>query len=353
MLLILLTLLPEKRRLNAVALFVCTVLEIVLINWLIGLNGAASNPYAIILLIPLVAGLVQLPFRLATAVLLISTGAQLLQLLASPASHHDGMAQHAANMVWSFAGTSVFIAAIIFYYRRQLRKRNAAIVALRETQLRNEQLLAIGTAAAQLTHDAATPVQTINLLLEEWRDSPDPALIKELSEQVSRLNGLLSDWREVADDVRESRTTTYRSSGLIKALRHSLTLARPEALIHWQTCNSDCNIHADRTLLPALTNIVINACEEASGETDNGVSITQVVSTGQWTLRIANPLNNAPPEHAPVIGRQLVHSEKGNGVASVLTNATIERFGGKVSWEIIDSRGTLTLETTVILPAEQ
>lgn len=350
MLLLLISLLAGKTRLSAVAALLFVLTEVCLVNVFIALHGGASNPYAIVLLIPLVVGLIQLPLPAAVVVLVVSIGGQLAQLYPDMQMDHTSMMQHARNMVFGFVGTSFFIAAIISYYRWQLRQRNSAILQLRERQLRNEQLLAIGTAAAQLTHDAATPVQTINLLLEEWQDDKRESLIDEIAAQVSRLNQLLDNWRMVADDVRGSRVTLYRADELIKALRHSLALARPEASLHWQSQSGDnVTLRADRTLLPALTNIVINAWEEIAGNDYHQVTLTTAAGSKWWKMEITNPVGDIPPDALTTLGRQLVSSEKGNGMASVLTNATIEKFGGQLRWEIVNNTPPL-LKTTVILP---
>ena len=352
MLLLLFTLLAGKKRLPVLPALFSVLAEIGLGNWVIALHGGASNPYAILLLVPLVIGLIQLSFPAAFVVLVVSIGGQLSQLYPDITLHHGGMLQHARNMVFSFVGTSLFIAAIISYYRWQLRERNAAILQLRETQLRNEQLLAIGTAAAQLTHDAATPVQTINLLLEEWQEERDDALIDEISGQITRLNQLLSNWRQVADEVREAKITVYQADELIKSLRYSLQLARPEASIEWHNEAAKGVLRADRTLLPALTNIIINAWEEIADDDTQQAVVRTAVTDKTWTLEITNPVKNLSSDSVQYLGRQLVFSDKGNGVASVITNATIEKFNGHVNWEIMHTEANAVLKTTVFLPVQ-
>lgn len=328
------------------------ITEIIAVNTLIAHYGAATNPFAIILLVPLVIGLVLLPLPAATFTLILSTLAQLFQLSTGAQIAQHGMAQHATNMVWGFILTSFLLAAVIGYFRWQLNQQNSAIRQLRERQLRNEQLLAIGTAAAQLTHDAATPIQTINLLLEEFEETQDPTYIKETKDQVERLTRLLSAWRDVADDVRESRITQYQSHELLDALRHSLALARPEAQINWHIQDDNRILTADRTLLPALTNIVINACENAfsDGDCDCTVEVATASTVDHWILVLKNPVDNLTQTALNMLGTQLVESDKGAGMGAVLSNATIEKFKGSVTWRIAADSPLPVLETTVTLP---
>jgi len=223
-----------------------------------------------------------------------------------------------------------------------LGAKTAAIQQLRERQLRDEQLLAIGTAAAQLTHDAATPVQTMGLILEELSDSRDLTLLAELQSQYSQLEILLRNWRDVADDVREARTSEFSPLNLIRAIRHLIILARPEAQINWpqQMPHKGC-IQGDRTLIPALANIVINACDAAASE---AVNFSMDVNSSLLRLTVTNPVSHNTAFPKELLGSRFIHSESGFGVGAVLSNATIEKYGGKVSWEKNGNQVTTVIE---------
>lgn len=328
--------------------FALLLTEIVAVNLLISHFGAATNPYAIVLLVPLVLALTLLPVTLAIVLLVCSIAGQLWQLYPMSAMAHHDMAQHASSMVWGFVLTSLLLATVIGYFRWQLSQSNRAISELREKQLRNEQLLAIGTAAAQLTHDAASPIQTISLLLEEFDETQNPDRLIDAREQVQRLSHALNEWRGVADDIRESRLIRYETAALLKAVRHNLLLARPEALIHWQNHKQSAFITADRTLLPALTNVIINACEGDDGHARHEVSVHTDLTNASWTLRIYNPVSQ--DQAFDTLGRQIVQSDKGHGLGAVISNATIEKFSGTVTWQHVKLDDTDFLETTIILP---
>mgnify|MGYP000091049371 FL=1 len=345
MLLLLFLLIFGRRRIPAGFTLFLALLEIGLVNVFIALNGAASNPFSSILLVPLVLSLMLLPFKAGFVVLAVSMAGQSLQLIVPAAGHHSAMMQnHAQGMVLSFVLTSLLVTTVIFYFRLQLGTKTAAIQQLRERQLRDEQLLAIGTAAAQLTHDAATPVQTMRLILEELQESLDENLLIELEGQFYQLETLLKNWRDVADDVRESRTSLFEPATLITSIRHLLLLARPEAEVSWPPRLSvDGSVKGDRTLIPALANIVINACDAASG---GAVTVSVGAEQSVYRLTVTNPINNDNPFPKELLGSRFIQSESGFGVGAVLSNATIEKCGGKVSWENHASRVT----TVIALP---
>ena len=325
--------------------------EIAALNTVIALNGAATNPFSTVLLVPLVIGLMQLPMRWALMIIIASIVGQLTQLyLPRLHAHNAEMTAHAHSMITGFVLTSVLIAVVVAYFRLQLHRQNAALHTLRERQLRDEQLLAIGTAAAQLTHDAASPVQTIRLLLEEAQEIQSTVVLTELEEQFSRLEHMLAQWRQVADDVREARTTVFTSADIIRSLRHTIMLARPEAAIQWPVVKqqSAMSIVADRTLLPALTRILLNACEAGSKTAQPSVQIHLTRQADNWQLTIINAADPAQTSSLMYLGRRLVSSDSGSGAGAVLSNATIEKFGGRVYW--FYDNGFVT--THITLPVE-
>ena len=324
--------------------------DVLVINSVFALNGAASNPFNALLLVPLVLAFMLLPFVHGAALLLLSVIAQIAQIFLLPTQgHHQSMMlEHSYAMVGSFILTSLLLAVVVCYFHYQIANRENALQKLRERQLRDEQLLAIGTAAAQLTHDVATPIQSIRLLLEEAVEQKNSPWVQAVEQQFQRIEQQLRNWRDVADDVRERRLHSYQLSELADSLRYLIQLARPEALVKWYmplTTNKEL-ILADRTLLPALTSVIINACEAASLSECKHVEISTEISKKQWTLQIKNQGEVMKRETLDLLGTQFLPSSHGHGIGAVLTNATIEKFGGEVSWQY---QG-VTMTTTVTLP---
>ncbi|QSX32270.1 HAMP domain-containing histidine kinase [Shewanella avicenniae] len=336
MLLLLLLALRQGRRPAPGWMALLLVIEVIALNSVMAANGAASNPFSAVLLVPVVLAFMLLPWWVAVSILAISVSAQLIQLLLLQLSQHGQMLHHYYGMVFGFVLTSLVIAAVITYFRQQIQQRENAIRTLRERQLRNEQLLAIGTAAAQLTHDVATPVQSIHLLLEEALEQPQTSpQLAEISEQFKRIEQQLAQWRTVADDVREQRTVVMDVRKMWRSLQHLLLVARPEALIHWHWLSGEQTalVKADGTLLPALTNMIINACEAAEQTNQPKVTIRSQLHQGEWQLQITNMAQPLSPQALKNLGLSFVESGNGHGIGAALSNATIEKFGGTVHWQ--------------------
>ncbi|MCV2886356.1 GHKL domain-containing protein [Aestuariibacter sp. AA17] len=354
MLFLLLTFVFKSKRLPVWVSSGVLALEISTLNVVIAIHGAATNPFSSILLVPLVLGLMLLPFRAGVGLLLLSILAQLTQLVFLDThihGHGDMMLTHARDMIVGFVITCFLIASVVFYLRLRLMQQQDAIQNLRERQLRDEQLLAIGTAAAQLTHDTASPIQTMRLLIEEAREDNSADVVDILDEQLTRVEVMLSEWRGVADDVREFRQTCYQGRALFKSLRNSIALARPEVPVSWHLDEQapDTVVMADRTLLPALTNILVNACEASIRCEREGIQVDFLLTASQWQLTIRNAICNDDASRLNELGRKLVASKDGMGLGAIVSNASIEKFGGSVVWQ---SENNLAM-TKILLPVTE
>lgn len=355
MLLLFILALRKWRRLAIYWMLAALLLEVLLLNTVFALNGAASNPFTVILLMPVALAYMLLPWWPAMTILVTSMSAQLLQLLLLQHSEHQGMLHHYYGMVFGLVFTSVMIAAVVAYFRQQLQQRENAISAMRERQLRNEQLLALGTAATQLTHDVATPVQSIHLLLEELLEQPNPSQpMRELAEQFQRIEQHLAQWRQMANDVREQRQSCQSLTVLWRALQQLLRITRPEAQLQWQwpqlaQVPASAHINADGTLLPALINLIINASQAGVRSGQPEVLISANYRADYWQLDIFNQAEPLSAQTLQQLGLGLVASESGHGMGTTLSNATIEKLGGTVHWQ----QQALQVTTTICLPVLQ
>ncbi len=327
--------------------------DIALWNLVVWLTGGATNPFAALLLIPLVLAFLLLPWPHALVLLVASIAAQLAQLMAVADAHAghpsmDGsssMGGHFQAMVVGFVIAALLLALTLLYLRRQLHQRDLDLQRLREAQLRDEQLLAVGTAAAQLTHEMATPVQSIGLLLDEVELVLDPANREDtdlerqlIRQQLERIQGLLADWRLIADDVRARRVQSLSLTELVQSVRQLLSITRPGEPVEWTGLENltGYRVQADRTLMPAILSLLNNALDAGGA-----VQVTCRCGEGLWRVDIDNSGRPLTPEQRSRLGAEFLPSDRGFGVGALVSYATLERFGGRVFWSG-DDQGTRT-----------
>jgi two-component system sensor histidine kinase RegB len=327
--------------------------DIALWNGVVWLTGGATNPFAALLLIPLVLAFLLLPWPWAALLLIASIAGQLVQLMAVFDTHlgHGAMGGHFQAMVAGFVIAALLLALTLLYLRRQLHQRDLDLQRLRETQLRDEQLLAVGTAAAQLTHEMATPVQSIGLLLDEMELALAPidrqvteAERQLIRQQLARIQGLLADWRRIAEDVRARRLQALSLDQLVQSVCQLLSITRPGEPVEWGEMRGLAGycVQADRTLMPAILSLLNNALD-AGGS----VRVSGYCSDGLWRLDIDNTGRPLTPEQRASLGAECLPSDEGFGVGALVSYATLERFGGQVYWSGDDHSTRTRLELPI------
>lgn len=327
------------RRHSTLLLVAAMLIDIAIGNYVIAMSGGISNPFSTLLLIYVVLAVLLLEWLPSLVVLAASMLAQVAQLWAHQwlnltLDQHHGMGPefvaHAQGMVISFVIAALIIWASSLWLKTRWQQSRHLLQKLRERQLRDEQLLTIGSAAAQLTHDLATPVQTLQLLHEEFREQA-PHLDWSLADhELSRISHSLKQWRQASDDVRQRRRHQFKTSDFINQINRLLRVITPESNISWKISDDTQNqpLVCDRTLIPAIANLINNAIE-ASAKPGIDITVCTEKSTVHWT--IINSVDPAQPI-AKNLGIAIQASTKGSGVAAVISHATIERHGGQVWW---------------------
>lgn len=329
-------------------------------------HGAAANPYAVLALVPMAAAMLLLPFRLAWLVMGLGIAGQLWQLQAELPTHHQ-MDTHYRAMVYGQVFAALLLGVTLHWLRVRIVRQQQAIRSLQQRQHRDEQLVSIGTAAAQFSHEVASPIQTIQFLLEDVRQQyPNDADLQLAEQQVKRIHNLLLDWRQVAEDVRTHRLMPFEVHQLLQQLQDALLIARPDIHANWHDqVQQPVAVRADRTLLPALLSLLHNAADAAQATQQQlepeplahplAIEVLAALDGNDWVLTISNTgsADELPP--APQLGQQLLPSSRGAGAGTLLSYSTIERFQGRVSWrrELISSAENLIQVVAEIrLPTE-
>lgn len=226
-----------------------------------------------------------------------------------------------------------------------------------EAQLRQEQILAMGTASAQITHELATPLATIGLLYDELEElHPQDEAVRALAPPIQQVRVLLDDLRAVASQIQTQQQQAIELDGLHRQLQQQVSLHFSAARVAWSLPSlpdpSDTPaVIADLTLVPALLGLIRNALE-ASADKDGepSCSIEIRLEHDVWLMQITNPTSTdartrlAEYEQQDLVkrmGRHALHSEKGLGFGMVLSHATLERFQGDLRVQL-DEHGVFT-----------
>lgn len=324
---------------------------------LLYLSGGATNPFALLLVLPVIIAATVLPARLAWAIAAVTVlcySLLLSRFVPLPHSHAIGH-DFSLHVLGSWLGY-VLIAVLVAYFvvgmSNTLRRQERLLAQARERAMRDEQLLALGTLAASTTHELGTPLGTLSLLVAELEqdETVDPAVLKRnvpaLRAQVARCKHALSVLSASAGGVHLTGGRVVKVDDYLAQLLSDWRGRRPTASVRtaWHGTEPAPLILAERTLSQALTSILDNAAD-ASPE---HVEWTAMWSQHELTMEVRDRgpgLGAQAQRHA---GR-LPYSDKpqGLGLGLFLSHGIIDRFGGRVT---LRDWGQGGLDTLIWLP---
>jgi two-component system sensor histidine kinase RegB len=350
--------------------FMHLLVDVAGLSVLLYFTGGASNPFVSYFLVPVTIAAATLTPRftwmlsalaLASYTLLLFVFRPLEVLMPAALDHAMPGMTHTANTATEGAADAVtnlhtlgmwfnFLvsAALITYFvvkmAAELRVREERIGRYREDTLRNEQIVALATQAAGTAHEMGTPLGTMAVLLQDMKQdhAGSPELVADLSLLQQQVNACRDSLRSLVRkaDLSNQHTTRVPLDQFISSLHEQWRLVRPElpCLITLQD-GAPPEVDVDPTLQQALINMLNNAADASP----SGIEVTLRWSAGQWHMTILDHGEGLSRELAGQIGTRIVSTKEGGlGVALVLSQATLNRLGGKVSLYALPEGGNLT-----------
>jgi len=227
------------------------------------------------------------------------------------------------------------------------RSRDRLLAQMREDELRNERIVALGTLAAGAAHELGTPLSTMAVLAKDMeRDAGAPPMranLRVLREQVDRCKSILSS-------LSASAGASRAEGGRRVPLENYLA----DVVNHWQTMRPGVSVRrqfegprpspeiiAEQTLSQAIVNILNNAADSSP---DN-VEIKVSWSERELVLEISDRGEGMTPDVARAAGQPFFTTKapgQGLGVGLFLAHATLRRFGGTVQMYNREGGGVCT-----------
>lgn len=334
------------------SLFVTLLLDILFWGLWLSCSGGATNAFITLLLIPIVLAAITLPLWAPWVLAVVATFAYSLMMKMLPGgdmAHHGhgmDMSSHYLGMWLNFVLTALVITTTVALLIRRIRKQDAQMAYLRESQLRQEQLLALGTASAQMAHQLATPLSSMRLLLEEVQEASCPQALAEMDVALGRCESTLNELRAATRSIREGHVSEMSPAQLAHQLRQKILLLMPATDLEWQAelpaDEASSRVQTDMNLIPALMALVENgagASEEREGNAR--VAVTMDISADAMRIRVRDFGGGIDTGLLGQLGSRLIPSPKGMGMALLLSHASFERLGARLTLSNHPERGSM------------
>lgn len=312
--------------------------DVLFLSVLLSLSGGATNAFVSLLLLPIMIAAVSVSARgLAyIAVLAITAYSVLLFKMPQHSMHNMQMTSHFVGMWVNFVISASVIAFVIGTMNRALHSRERTIATVREKQLRAEQLVTLDGAAAQITHQLASPIANLQLLYEELlEEQPDNEIVKDMQQPLLQCAQQLKQFRTLSSELRtQTVAATVSLNALAQQISDTMLLQYPDQQLNWLNAAPASSVTNDAMLLPAILNLLQNAAfanQQAQQQTlelnwqqtpDNPKTVSLVIrdfGKGFSAAQLAE------------LGGQLMPSETGMGLAVMLSNVTFERLQGSLT----------------------
>ncbi|MFO1312929.1 MAG: ATP-binding protein [Burkholderiales bacterium] len=321
------------------------VLEVAALTALLYFVGGATSPLVSVYLLPLTMAANLLTRRDTWILAVLTAGCYSLLLFAGlPVAEHahhadagsTAFGQHLIGMWVVFVVSAALVAHYVSSLAQSVRDRDRRLARAREDALRNERIVALGTLGAGAAHDLGTPLATMNVLAEDMalRHASNAELagdVQLLQGEIARCKTILDALARAAGSERGEESAAEAADTFLARTVDRWRLLRPTvpAAVQWSG-GAPPSLVADRTLEQALHNLLNNAADASPG----GFEVQGKAGAGEVVIDI---LDRGPglSEEAMARAGELFYSTKapegGMGIGLFLANATVERFGGRVS----------------------
>ncbi len=311
---------------------------------LVFFSGGATNPFVSLMLVPVIIAAISLRPRCVWLLATVAGGYYALLLFVyQPLAIADPVAasaMHLGGMWFNFLISAALIAFFVTRMQAALRARDRELSALREKQLRDERIVALGTQAALAAHELATPLATIQTtaheLAAEFANDPDiGADCRLLEKQAQACKRILT---QLAARARDSAPVTQPLNAWLAALIERWQVLRPDARITPRLPSDPRAFTPPDGLEQAIQNVLNNAADVSPDTVEFDVD----TNPRALQIDIADRGPGFTPEQKAQAGHVLFSARPGRGwgVGLALTHATLERLGGSLTLTEREGGGT-------------
>ena len=302
---------------------------------LVFFSGGVTNPFVSLMLVPVVIAAISLRPRWVWLLTAVAGGLYALLLFYyQPLAVADPVAaygMHLAGMWFNFLISAGLIAFFVTRMQAALRTRDQELSNLREKQLRNERIVALGTQAALAAHELATPLATIQTtaheLAREFANDPDiGADCQLLEKQAQACKRILT---QLAARAQDTPPTAQPLDIWLNALIERWQVLRPDATLTARLSPD----HRDFIPPDGLEQAILNVLNNAADASPDAVEFSTATHNDALQIDIADRGPGFSPEQKAQAGRVVFSGKPGQGwgMGLALTHATLERVGGSLT----------------------
>lgn len=354
--------------------FTQLVIDVSLLSLLLYHTGGATNPFVSYYLVPIIIAAITLPRPLTILIslscLLAYTALMFWHVTVpdlAPAGPGPGHGSHGGDLasalnihvigMWvNFAASALLIIWFVTRMAETIKIGQQALLrqqaAATERQLEDEQLLAVATLAASAAHDLGTPLNTVRLIVDDWRRDTRPAAATDHREDLDTIATQVERCQNTLKKLGDTARAFSHQEGFRTTARHYFTELVDRWLLMRPDASARCRIVGDDTVAvhfhPSLSASIHNILNNAADASPASVEIDIHWNTVSATLAIRDHGSGIDPQRLSA-ANMLADSDKtdGLGLGLFLSRSILARHGATISLAPQAEGGTLA---TIHLP---
>ena len=336
--------------------------DIVVFTAVVYFTGGPTNPFVSLYLVPISLAATSLPTRYAwLTVALCGAGYSLLWWRSVPlppvhARFGSEFDLHLAGMWINFVIAAVLIVLFVGRMAWLVRQRDRELAAMRETALRDQQLIELGTLAAGTAHEINTPLSTLTILASELEETTtgvdQKQQLRAMLDEIRVINERLN---RIAGGVNAERSTGARHAELHAFLDELLAkwaAAHPEIElgVTFEAAKTGVPIVVEATIEQAIRNVLDNAAHATLANGGRRIAVAIGMDGARLTLAVTDQGAGLDPAVRDDIGLKVVSTkEHGLGIGLLVSRAALQRFGGRLE---VKDRPAGGVEAHIELPLD-
>ncbi len=329
------------------------VVDVAAITALLWIAGGPTNPFTTLYIVPItLATQISARWTWGTVAAGLAGFAALLFARPLPAGvGREAFIAHMHGLLGAFAFSFVLVGLLVHRITASANRARDELARLRDANIQDQHLAALGTLAAGAAHELGTPLGTVNLLAAElphMADDERRSAIDTIKREVARCKDILQ--RMASPEVRVSALSARDAQPWPLAELES-ELDDPEGVALRVTTSAACRDERGMTTLARASlgqivrELVANAaeaCRRRKGST--GVDVRIDVHGGYAVIEVEDDGAGMEPHVASAVFDPFFTTKpegQGMGLGLYLARAQLHQLGGEIELDSRPQHGTL------------
>ena len=325
------------------------VFDIVQLAGLLLFTGGVTNPFCILMIVPVTVAFATLPTRWAIAVGVIAAVLALVLAVGGlPLPWPPGEALHLPLLYRVGCGIALLVGmaatgGFAFWSANRSTRMELALHVTETVLAREQRVSALGALAAAAAHELGTPLTTISVIAKELaRDTPEGPTREDawlLMDEAQRCRGILKRLTDAPEEAQYDQTMTLEEclDEIVEPYEDD-PVVRVEAFVSGPAEVPPPVVWRKTEILHALNSIVENAFDFASSE----ILVTAKFDSRYVTLQVTDDGPGFAPEVLDRLGDPYVTTRPGAegsrtghigmGLGFFIAKTLLERTGANVGF---------------------